>query len=142
MIRPLLALVLTVAVSWPAFAAEPDVQPGQWKYTNTTKISGAGMDLPEQRQTNTHCVTESDIAEAETFMDDAERCEIAQRSVEADAMSYTMICPDQQGGEMRVQVDMQLMGDRVRGQSEATMQMNGQSMDVVTQIEGRRVGDC
>ena len=57
-------------------------------------------------------------------------------------MSYTMICPDQEGGEMRVRVDMQLMGDRVRGQSEATMQMNGQSMDVVTQIEGRRVGDC
>lgn len=132
---------LLAAVTTIAAAAQPNMQPGRWEYTNTTRFSGP-MDIPEQQHTHTQCVTEQDIQEADTFLRDAEQCNIEERRLGRDSVSYTMVCPGQQGGEMRMQVDMQVMGDRVTGKSNATLTMNDQTMKMVTTIEGRRVGDC
>lgn len=141
MLRRIGVAALLAAVATIAAAAQPNMEPGRWEYTNTTRFSGA-VDMPEKQYTHTQCVTRQDIEEADTFVRDAEQCRVEERNLASETVSYTMVCPSQQGGEMRMQVDMQVMGDRVSGESKATLRMNDQSMDMVTTIEGRRVGDC
>ncbi len=141
MLRKITAAAVLASVATFASAAEPNMEPGRWEYTNTTRFSGP-VNIPEQTNTHTQCVTPGDIEEADTFLRDAQKCRIDDREVGSDAVSYTMVCPGQDGGEMRMQVDMQVMGDRVQGRSTATLMMNGQSMEMVTRIEGERIGDC
>lgn len=141
MLRKIGLAALLAAVTTIVSAAQPNMQPGRWEYTNTTSFSGP-VNIPDQQNTHTQCVTAEDIEEADTFLRNAEQCSIEDRDIGSDAVSYTMVCPGQQGGEMRMEVDMQVMGDRVSGRSTATLTMNGQSMDMVTRIKGQRVGDC
>lgn len=132
---------LLAAVTTIAAAAQPNMQPGRWEYTNTMSFSGA-VNVPEKQYTHTQCVTREDIEEADTFLRDAEQCRVEDRRLASDNVAYTMVCPGPQGSEMRTRVEMQVMGDRVTGDARATLRMNDQSMEMVTAIEGRRVGDC
>ncbi len=138
--KTLTALAL-VCVPGLAIAVQPNMEPGQWEYTTTTRISGP-MDIPEQTSTHSQCVTEGELDEADAFMEDVEECEVERREVSADKAGFTLVCPGQQGVEVRMTMDMRLLGDRVEGESVAKMSMSGQSMEMRSRVEGRRVGDC
>jgi hypothetical protein len=117
------------------------MQPEQREYEKTTRFSGP-VNLPEQTYTHSQCVTREHIEQADTFLRDTEQCRVENRELTSSSVAYTMVCPSQQGGEMRMDTEMQVMGDRVSGEARSTLDMNGQSMDMVTRIEGRRVGGC
>lgn len=141
MLRSIALVALLAGATTGAMAAEPNLEPGRWEYTNTTSFSGP-VNIPDQQYTHSQCVTPEDVEDADTFLRNAERCRIEERDLGADAIAYTMICPGQQGGEMRMQVDMQVMGDRVTGEARSSLEMNGQSMEMVTRIRGQRTGGC
>ena len=141
MLRRIGLAALLIAVTPIVSAARPNMEPGRWEYTNTTSFSGP-VNMPDKQYTHTQCVTREDIEEADTFLRDTDQCRVEDRRLGSEAVSYTMVCPSGQGGEMRMQIDMQVMGDRVSGKSTATLHMNEQSMEMVTTIKGRRVGDC
>lgn len=134
------AIVLSL-VPMLAEVAQPDMQPGEWEYTTTTRISGP-VGMPDRTSNRTRCVTARDVDDADTFMEDVEDRDVERRGISADRAGLALICPGQQGREMRMSMDMRLPGDRVGGESVTTLSMNGESMEMRMRVEGRRVGDC
>ncbi|MFW6021064.1 MAG: DUF3617 domain-containing protein, partial [Guyparkeria sp.] len=106
MIRPTLIATL-VALPLVAGADErPNIEPGLWEYTNTTKTQGE-MSMPEQTDTQEECVTEKDIEEGfEKGLQIAEDddCEVRDRSMSADQATYTLICRDPEGTAMEMEM--------------------------------------
>lgn len=141
MYRTILSALCLVCLPGLAVAVQPDMQPGQWEYTTTTRVIGP-VDIPERTSTHTQCVTESEVDDADAFMEDVEDCEVERREVTADEAGFALVCPGQQGTEMRMTMDMRLRGDRVEGESVTTLTMGGESMEMRSRVEGRRVGDC
>ena len=139
--RTILFALVLACMPGPAIAVQPNMQPGQWEYTTATRVAGP-VDIPEQTSTHTQCVTEGEINDADAFMEDVEDCEVKRREVTADKAGFTLVCPGQQGTEMRMTMDMRLLGNRVEGESVVTLLMSGESMKMRSRVEGRRVGDC
>jgi len=141
---PVIAAALMIAaLPLTTMASEPNLQPGEWEYRNTTTFDGS-MDIPEQSHTNRECVTAADIEDGLVTPDEAEMgdCTVSEREVTRDSMSYTMTCSDGQGGEMVMNARMRFMGDRTEGVIEGVMDSAAGQMNVRTEMEGRRVGDC
>lgn len=141
MYRTILSALILVCVPGLAIAVQPNMDPGQWAYTTTTRIAGS-VSIPDRTSTHTRCVTESEVDDVDAFMEDVEDCEVERREITADKAGFTLDCPEQQGAEMRMTVDMRLLGDRVEGESVTTLSMGGESMEIRSRVEGRRVGDC
>lgn len=139
-----ITVALTAAAPLALQADEPNIQPGEWEYDNTTTFEG-DMDVPEQTQTMTECVTQEDIDEGLVQPDENEmgECEIRDKDVGRDGMSYKMECADGEGGTMVMDARMEFMGDRASGVVEGTMESSEMgTMDITTEMEGTRIGDC
>jgi hypothetical protein len=137
-IRPILA-ALALCLALPALAAQPNILPGQWEYTNVTRFEN--MPIPEQTHTGTECVTRSDIESGEAFVDDAENCEVTNKDLRASGMTYSMVCREQ-GVEVHMDADIRFMGDRAEGTMDARMDGPMGPMRMHIELSGRRIGDC
>lgn len=138
-IAALAVLLAPVAVQ----AEQPNIQPGEWEYENVTTFEG-DMDIPEQRETTTECVTQEDIDEGLIAPDEAEmgECEIIDQNISSSEMTYTMQCVDEEGGQMTMNAEMQFHGDRATGTIHGDMETAMGQMQVETRMEGQRIGDC
>ncbi len=140
MIRPALIAAL-VALPLLAGADErPNIEPGLWEYTNTTKTEGE-MSMPEQTDTRQECVTEEDLEKGLQVHGDDD-CEVRDRSMSADKATYTLICKDPEGTAMELKVNMDLMGDRVEGKMTGEYDTEMGNMKMTWEIVGERIGDC
>jgi len=137
----LAAIAITVPIA--VHAAEPNIQPGEWEYENTTTFEG-DMDIPDQSETTTECITQEDIDDGLVQPDDTDmgECEIRDKQVGRDAMSYTMECTDASGGSMVMDARMEFMGDRASGTIEGRMESEMGTLRINTSMEGTRLGDC
>lgn len=145
MIRPALIATL-VALPLVAGADErPNIEPGLWEYTNTTKTEGESS-MPEQTDTREECVTEEDIEEGldEGFhqVQEDDDCEVRDRSMSADEATYTLICKDAEGTAMEMEMNMEFMGDRMEGEMNGEYNTEMGNMKMTWEIVGERVGDC
>ncbi len=141
MYRTIPSALVLACVPGVAMAVQPNMDPGQWEYTTKTRIAGS-VSIPERTSTHTRCVSEDEVDDADAFMEDVEDCEVERREVTADKAGFTLVCPGEQGAGMRMTMDMRLLGDRVEGESVTTLSMSGESMEMRSRVEGRRVGDC
>lgn len=139
---PFVATLLLIA-PLAASADKPNIQPGEWEYKNTTTFSG-DMDIPDQSETTTECVTQEDIDDGLITLDeqDTRECEIRDKQISSDAASYTMACEDPEGGTMTMSADMQFNGDSAQGTIEGEMTSEMGTIQVETRMEGTRIGDC
>jgi hypothetical protein len=135
------AATLALALSLTAGAEQPNIEPGEWQYTNVTTFEGA-MQLPEQRQVERECITPEQLAEGNAFLADTpDECQISNLSMTRDQMSYDIACrePD---SEMNMNLQLQFMGNRVTGKVNGTIDNPAGEILMNVTIEGERLGEC
>lgn len=137
-------VVLALALSVPvvSHAETPNVQPGKWEYNNKTSFEGQ-MNIPDQEQSHTECVTLDQIERGEAFVDDMpEECEVSNMDMSRSGMSYDMACTQPGGTKMDMSFDMEFKGDRMDGVVTGDMETPMGNMNMNVEIQGRRIGDC
>lgn len=125
-----------------AQAETPNVQPGLWEY-NTRMVMEAAFPFPEQTDTTTDCVTEEDIARADSFMADMdmEDCDITREDLRRDGANFEMTCRAD-GMTMDMTVAMNFHGDRSDGVITSSAQTPMGPMKSTIHMDGRRIGEC
>ncbi|WP_018863524.1 DUF3617 family protein [Thioalkalivibrio sp. ARh3] len=137
----LLAAIPFAFLPLAAQAETPNIEPGEWEYTNTTTMDGAHQ-MPEQTETYTECVTEEDLARGEEMIEAPEGCSVDSMDMRADGVDYTMTCTDPDGTSMDMEGSMQFMGDRAEGEMRSEIDSPMGPMSVRITVEGQRIGDC
>lgn len=135
-------LVAVLALPLTAVAAEtPNIVPGQWQFISTTSVKG-DLPIPDQTDTHQECIAQGDLDDAEfNFIEEQEGCELLEHNVSVDGVDYRMVCRAD-GGEANIDGRMEFLAERVEGQVDIQTDTQGGSMEMVTTIEGERVGDC
>jgi hypothetical protein len=141
LMRPLpIAIGLAlIAFAAPANAIEP--QPGQWRTTVRTQVSGgAPQELSHER-----CVTPQMINDPEsTFLqDDANAQRNCKRTFQKgeSTLSWTVVCT----GKVTMTGNGSMTFDsptHYTGSFNVVGNSDDQPFEMVTQMEGERVGDC
>ncbi|MBZ2188722.1 DUF3617 domain-containing protein [Alcanivorax sp. JB21] len=131
-----------LALSATSSAETPNVQPGEWEYTNVTRISTGGQTMPSQRDSHRECVTQEDITNKELFSEDMGECEITDKTISRSGMRYSMRCTAEEGMHSTMDASMKFMGNRVEGTVDGKMMTPMGEMTVQTTVEGKRLGDC
>ncbi|TVP82330.1 DUF3617 family protein [Thioalkalivibrio sp.] len=140
---PLRSFVIATLVAIPltAIATEPNIQPGEWEMSSITTFPGTPM--PEQRDSSRECVTSEDLDGLVFDLDlEEESCEITDKVISADHMSYSMTCQHEDGMDMIMDAEMRFLGDRTEGTMDARMTTPMGPMQMRIELEGRRIGDC
>lgn len=136
-----MVVAATLAFPMVALAETPNVTPGEWEFVSVTSISG-DMDIPDQTETERHCITQDDLEGAEFgFIEEEDGCELLNQEMSADGLSYSMVCRAE-GGEANIDGDMSFMGEQISGSVDILTQSPMGELTMNTAIEGQRVGEC
>ncbi|MCG5514412.1 DUF3617 domain-containing protein [Ectothiorhodospira shaposhnikovii] len=139
-LRPAFIAGSLLLLSHSALAVDLNIQPGDWEFTNVTRILG-NTAFPEHTTTNRQCITADDVARGPEFMDLSEHCDLSNLQVTADTMRYDMTCREN-GMEVQMTADMRFQGDRLSGQVNAELEGPMGTMPMQTDITARRMGEC
>lgn len=144
-----LSLTLAAAFAATAYAGKPAklpdmMNPGLWDMTVQMQMAGVPMQMPSQHYK--HCITQADldknhgIPKPQNTKDMS--CKITNFSRSGDTINYSMECKGKNG-------DMQMQGtttfdsrDAYHGTMHMTGQAEGRQMDVTTNVQAKRLGDC
>lgn len=140
----MLIVVMFLLAPVAGYAEQPNIEPGQWEYKNKTTFSGDMSASSDQTQTTTQCVTQEDIDDGMMALDQEmeQQCDIRDKTVGRNSASYTMVCDFGMGGGMTMSADMQFNGDTSQGTMTGEMDSEAGSMEIKTQMQGERIGDC
>ncbi|MEQ5802621.1 DUF3617 family protein [Halomonas sp. H10-9-1] len=138
---PLLAGLL-LALPVTALAETPNILPGEWEFTSTTSVAG-DLPIPDQSETTRECIAQGDLTDPDFQMiEEEEGCELLEHDVTVDGMDYRMVC-EAEGGQASIVGHMDFLGETTEGRVEVTVQSPQMGeMEMVTEVEGRRIGDC
>ncbi|MCS2608941.1 DUF3617 domain-containing protein [Halomonas dongshanensis] len=136
-----LALAALLALPLTALADTPNVEPGEWEFTSVTQVSG-DMDIPDQTDTQRQCITQDELESANFgFIQEEEGCDLVDQQMDADGLSYSMVCRAE-GGEANIDGEMRFLGERIEGNVDILTQSPMGDLNMATEIQGERIGDC
>ncbi|MDW0360609.1 DUF3617 domain-containing protein [Vreelandella venusta] len=136
-----MAVAAFLAIPMVAQAETPNVTPGEWEFVSVTSMSG-DMQIPDQTQTERQCITQEELDSAEFgFIEEEEGCELLSQDMNADGLSYSMICRAD-GGEATIDGEMRFMGEQIEGNVDIFTQSPMGELNMNTVIEGERIGNC
>lgn len=136
-------LVSAAMLSLPlaALAEAPNLEPGEWEFTSTTKVEG-DFPIPDETDTHRECLTQEAIEEANSaFVQEAEGCEFLEHDGNSERMIYRMACQGE-GGEATVEGEMRYFTDRLEGDMRVETTTPMGDMVMQTTMQGERLGDC
>jgi hypothetical protein len=136
--KPALLLLLAFCVP-SAWAEGIPVEPGLWEMTTTMNMPM----MPQPRTTTTReCMTDSVIDMDDVGAEDMDsECDFNMEQVDGNTMKWSVDCPVE-GGTSHGEWEATSAGDSVTGQGLLTMSIQGQSMEMTMEWEGKRVGPC
>jgi len=106
-----------------------------------TSVSG-DMQIPDQTETERQCITQEELEGADFgFIEEEEGCELLNQDMNADGLSYSMVCRAE-GGEATIDGEMRFMGEQIEGTVDILTQSPMGELTMNTVIEGERIGDC
>lgn len=123
-------------------AEEPNIDPGMWETTSKVTMESQAFSMPPRTDTNSECLTAEKIAEGQTFLDDNEDCEYANKDMRADGMDYTMTCSNPDGSSVEMDASMQFDGDTMSGTVDGVVESPMGEMTMKVEMTGKRTGDC
>ncbi|BCB07299.1 hypothetical protein HHSLTHF2_11890 [Vreelandella venusta] len=136
-----MAVAAFLAFPMVAQAETPNVTPGEWEFVSVTSMSG-DMQIPDQTQTERQCITQEELDSAEFgFIEEEEGCELLSQDMNADGLSYSMVCRAD-GGEATIDGEMRFMGEQIEGSVDIFTQSPMGELTMNTVIEGERIGNC
>ncbi|PKG47728.1 MULTISPECIES: DUF3617 domain-containing protein [Halomonadaceae] len=136
-----MAVAALVAFPMVALAETPNVKAGEWEFVSKTSVSGE-MEIPDQTETERQCITQEELEGAEFgFIEEEEGCELLDQELNADGLSYSMVCRAE-GGEATIDGEMRFMGERIEGSVDILTQSPMGELSMNTVIEGEYLGEC
>lgn len=136
-----MAVAVVLAFPMVAQAETPNVTPGEWEFVSVTSISG-DMQIPDQTETERQCITQDELDGSEFgFIQEEEGCELLNQDMDADGLSYSMVCRAE-GGEATIDGEMRFMGKQIEGTVDIFTQSPMGELTMNTTIEGEHIGEC
>ena len=137
--RAPVGLLLLVLLPAPAFAAG-GMQPGLWEVTTRMEMTGMPMQMPAQ--TVRHCYTRQDVEKGERTVpqSDDKNCKIKDYKLRGNTASWSIVCTGQHA--MSGTGTMTTSATSFSGKSTFKMRGNGDNIDAVSHMTGKRIGDC
>jgi len=135
---PVVLLLLTL-LPVSAFAAD-GMQPGLWEVTTRMEMTGMPMQMPAQ--TVRHCYTRQDVEKGERTVPraDDKNCKIKDYKLKGNTATWSIVCTGR--GAMSGTGTMTTRATSFTGKSTFKMRDNGDTTNMVSDITGKRVGDC
>ena len=135
---PVVVLLLAL-LPVPAFAAG-GMQPGLWEVTTRMEMAGMPMQMPAQ--TVRHCYTRQDVEQGDRTVPraDDKNCKIKDYKLRGNTATWSIVCTGKDA--MSGTGTMTTTATSFSGKSTFKMRQNGDTMDVVSHMTGKRVGDC
>ena len=133
----ILTMILAL-VSLKAMADGIAIEPGKWETTTTMNLP---MLAPPKVNTAIECMEESEISPEKMTDNMDSGCTFDTRVVENSTMQWKMECVADTGSS-RGEWEATSYGDTLTGSGTITIDMQGQSVEMLMNWEGRRVGDC
>jgi hypothetical protein len=137
-----LTVLAASAVSFAAFAEDPNINPGMWETTSTVTIQSEQFPIPPRTDTSNECVTAEKIAEGQAFLEENDDCEFSNKDMRADGMDYTMTCASPDGGSVTMNASMKFDGDSMSGSVVGDIESPMGVMKMNVEMSGTRTGDC
>jgi len=137
--RALIVLLFLTLLPVQAFAAGA-MRPGLWEVTTRMEMAGMPMQMPAH--TVRHCYTRQDIEKGERTVprSDDKNCKIKNYKFRGNTATWSIVCTGR--GAMSGTGTMTTRATSFSGKSTFKMRDNGENMDMVSHITGKRVGDC
>lgn len=143
--RKLKACALSVLIAVPALASAetPNINPGQWEYSNTMRMTAGGNAMPAQKTRNKDCVRKEDITDPDLFGgDELKNCDVSELEQSRSRLRYTLSCPGPDGSPYTMTADIKLQGDTMEGTMTGDMKSPMGPMKMRMELTGKRIGDC
>ncbi|MFO7761807.1 MAG: DUF3617 domain-containing protein [Thermodesulfobacteriota bacterium] len=117
-------------------ASKPDMQPGLWEITSQARMEGSfAMNMPAT--TTKQCLSEQDFIPRTERAAGNSDCQIKDVRVQGDTVNWVMECP---ANGVHAEGKVTYHGDTFDG--EMVMDMKQQQMRMISNMKGRRLGDC
>jgi hypothetical protein len=134
----LLFAMMLVLLPIKALADGITIEPGQWEMTTTMTMP---MLTEPKVSTVMECMDESEVSPEKMTDEMDSGCTFDARVVEGNTMKWSMDCVADNGSS-RGEWEATSHGDTLTGSGTITITMQGQSMDILMEWDGKRVGDC
>ena len=122
-------------VAWPAWGL--DLKPGKYEITIKTEMQGSNQQMPTH--TSTQCMTGEDpVPNTSTG---AQGCKITDIHTKGNTVTYTMKC-ETQGVKTITTGEITYKGDTFEGKTQTKMGTEAGNMVIISNITGKRIGDC
>jgi len=128
--------IATLVLLAPAALAQ-QMEPGEWEFTNTMSAPG----LPQaQTMTMRQCVKPEDAKDPARWQGKPESdCTMTPKGKTGDSHSWDLSCPK---SGMKGSGTVRYGKGTVESETKMTMVQQGQTMEMVTKMKGRRIGPC
>lgn len=113
----------------------PDMREGKWEITTKVEMPGMPTNMPPMK--TTQCLTEKDLVPENS--QPGQECNFPETMVTGNTVTYKMECKGKQG-EMKGAGQITYSGETFKGSMK--MQMPQANMEMISHMEGKRIGDC
>ena len=128
--------IIFLSLGSPGHAESLKIKPGLWEITTTT----SGMVQP-QTKTIKECIKEDSIDPREMMQEMPQDDCAVDANVSGNVMTYHLSC-NMHGMVMEGAGKMESNGDSMNGSMQFKGNMNGMVMEISSNSEGKRIGDC
>ncbi|MTI64086.1 DUF3617 family protein [Methylophaga sp.] len=130
----------TALLSSTASAETPNLVPGLWAYTHTTRIEGP-VSVEPQTTKNQQCVTQADLDKGIDVLEIPENCKLTRVDIERDRADYAAQC-DMQGMQSRFSGYATFHGEQMQGKMHSEMDTPLGKMLMKMDYKAQRMGNC
>lgn len=139
----LLAGASLLALPFAALAENPNIQPGEWEYSNVTRMTMGDQQMPPQEDSHRECVTAEDLENIDLLAGEGmEDCQVSDLNMQRSRMRYTVECASDDGTQYTMKADMRMNGTTSEGVIKGDMDTPMGPMSMHIEVSGRRLGDC
>ncbi len=132
-----LAMLMLTA---PASAETPNLVPGLWSYTHTTRIEGP-LSVEPQTTKNQQCVTQADLDKGIDVLEIPKNCTLTRIDIQRERADYAAQC-NMQGMQSQFSGYATFHGDQMQGKMTSEMNTPLGKMMMKMDYAAHRQGDC
>ncbi len=134
------AVMVATLVAGAAFAADVNMQEGNWETTVEMKIEGLPFPMPPMTYKNTECLTKKDMVPNTAGKD--QTCEVKDQKITSNKVTWKVYCKDKQG-VTEGDGEITYAGASYRGSMRMkTKDKGGETMVSNIKLMGKRLGAC
>lgn len=138
----LIATIVPLLFAKVVLAEGPNLKPGKWEIKTTVTMPM----MPEANvTTQTECITLEEASDPLAAIMKEGNCKVLNKKESGNTIEFEVECDGGMGMKMNGKGHFTSNGTTASGKMEMTMnmpQMDGQSMKMTQEWEGKRIGDC